>query len=82
MDPYGSHTRLIELAYEMAKAEASDDSELLRRFRIIYRHMATSVTSVFVELGQGPYGPMGVPGVPMPDASKALEQTDAALGEL
>jgi hypothetical protein len=34
MDPYGSHTKLIELSYEMAKAGASDDAEVLRRFRV------------------------------------------------
>ena len=83
MDPFGSHTKLIELAYDMAKAQGSDDADVLRRFRIIYRHLSTSVNSVFVELGQGPYGPMGgMPGVQMPDSGKLLEQTDTDLGKL
>ena len=83
LDPFGSHTKLIELAYDIAKAQGTDEADVLRRFRIIYRHMATTVTSVFVELGQGPYGPMGgMPGMQMPDTAKLLDQTDAKLGEL
>lgn len=83
LDPFGSHTKLVELAYDMAKAHGSDDADVLRRFRVIYRHLATTVSSVFVELGQGPYGPMGgMPGMPMPDTAKLLDQTDSKLGEL
>lgn len=82
MDPYGSLTKLIELAYEMAKEGASDEADVLRRFRLIYRHMSTTVNSVFVELGQGPYGPMAVPGMSVPDTGKLLEQTDSQLSDL
>jgi hypothetical protein len=83
MDPFGSNTRLIDLAYDMAKAEGTSESDLLRRFRVIYRHLATSVTSVSVELGQGPYGPMGgMPGMQMPDAAKLMADTDAKLSDL
>ncbi len=84
VDPYGYHTKLIELAYQMASAGASGDAETLRRFRVIYRHLAATVDGVMVELGQGPFGPMagGMPGMPMPDASKLMDDTDKGLESL
>lgn len=83
MDPFASQTRMIELAYDMAKAKASDDADLLRRFRITYRQMSTSVNGVMLELGQGPYVPMsGIPGMTMPDAAKLMADTDAMFGDL
>lgn len=83
MDPFASQTKLIELAYDMATANSSDDAELLRRFRVIYRHMSASVNGLMLELGQGPYGPMGpMPGMQMPDAAKLMAETDAKLSDL
>lgn len=58
MDMMGYHTKIIELAYNLAANGAKDQAEVLRRFRVAYRHMAASVDSVMVELGQGPFGPM------------------------
>ena len=84
MDPFGDRTKLIELAFNIASANSSDDVETLRRFRRIYRHMAASVESVSVELGLGPYGPMGpgMPGMQMPDAAKLLTETETGLESL
>ena len=84
MDPFGYHTKLIELAYAMATEGATDNADVLRRFRIAYRHMAAAVDSVFVELGQGPFGPMagGMPGMQMPDVSKLLADTEQGVDTL
>lgn len=84
MDPYGYHTKLIELAYNLAAGGAKDQADVLRRFRTTYRHMAASVDSVMVELGQGPFGPMpgAMPGMQLPDVSKLLDETDKGLETL
>jgi hypothetical protein len=78
MDPFASQTKMLELAYEMASRGSTGEAETLRRFRIVYRHLATSVHSVMVELGQGAYGPVG-PGFPMPDPAKLLTETEKEL---
>lgn len=85
MDMIGYHTKIIELAYNLAASGAKDEAEVLRRFRITYRHMAASVDSVMVELGQGPFGPMGggMPGVMQtPDITKLLDDTEKGLETL
>ena len=41
--PVGYHTKLIEIAHQMASLTWSGDVETLRRFRVIYRHMAATV---------------------------------------
>ena len=83
MDPMGYHSKLIELAYNMATFNSPSDAETLRRFRLIYRHMATTVDGVLMELGQGPYGPIGpMGGMPMPDTGKLLDETDRGLESL
>jgi hypothetical protein len=85
MDPFGYHTKLVELAYSLATEGAADNADVLRRFRTIYRHMAASVDSVMVELGQGPFGPMGagMPGVQVPpDIGRLLADTDKGLESL
>ncbi len=81
MDPFGYHTKLIELAYNMAAFNSPSDADTLRRFRTIYRHLAATVDGVMVELGQGPFGPMsgGMPGIQMPDATKLMDETDKGL---
>jgi hypothetical protein len=82
VDPFGYHAKLIELADKLARDGAKDPADLLRRFRVIYRHLAATVDGSMAELGQGPFGPMG-PGMPaMPDTAKVLQETDAALGQL
>lgn len=82
MDPFGYHTKLIELAYQMASFNSPGDAETLRRFRAIYRHMAATVDGVTVELGQGPYGPGVMPGMQMPDVGKLMDETDKGLEAL
>lgn len=66
MDPFGYHTKLIELAYGSVRFTAT-----LRR-----RSMAS-----WSNLGQGPFGPMasGMPGMQMPDAGKLMDETDKGL---
>lgn len=81
MDPFGYHTKLIELAYTMASQDSPSDADTLRRFRTIYRHLAATVDGVMLELGQGPFGPMGggMPGLQIPDVSKLMDETDKGL---
>ena len=84
MDPFGYHTKLIELAYNLAAGGAKDQADVLRRFRTVYRHMAASVDSVMVELQQGAFGPMGpgMPGMQVPDVTKLLDETEKGLESL
>lgn len=81
MGPFDYHYKLIELAWEAATREASSTDDSLRRFRVIYRHMAATVDGAAVELGFGPFGPMmsGMPGMQMPDTSRFLATTDQEL---
>lgn len=82
MDPFGYQAKVIELAYQLASANSSGDAETLRRFRVIYRHMSATINSVMVEIGQGPYGPMG-PGMPqVPDPATLMDETDKGLESL
>lgn len=81
MGPFDYHNKLIELAWDAASREASSIEDALRRFRLIYRHMAATVDGASAELGMGPFGPMmsGMPGMQMPDTSKFLATTDQEL---
>ena len=46
--------------------------------------MAATVDGAMAELGFGPFGPMmsGMPGMQLPDTSKALGATDSEIGNL
>ncbi|MDQ3690456.1 MAG: hypothetical protein M3406_10555 [Chloroflexota bacterium] len=80
-DPIGFPNKVIELAYQLASSSTQGDAEILRRFRIIYGHMAITVGALQTDLGQGPYGPMGpgMPGMQMPDTNKLLADTEKEL---
>ena len=80
MGPFDYHNKLIEIAWDAATRETSSPAEALRRFRVIYRHMAATVDGAAAELGFGPYGPMsGMPGIQIPDTGKFLATTDGEL---
>jgi hypothetical protein len=85
MDPFAPYqTELVKIADRLAgRPEAQDDSAYLRRFRTIYRHLATSVVGVSIESGMlGAMG-MGMPqGFPQPSASELLQKTDDELDHL
>ena len=82
MDPFAPYqVELVKIADRLA-SQAGDASEAsyLRRFRIIYRHMAASVVGVSIESGM-----MGMamgPGFAQPNAAEVLEATDKELSGL
>jgi hypothetical protein len=83
MGPFDYHNKLIELAWDAASQGAASTTEALRRFRLIYRHMAATVDGASAELGFGPFGPMGpMPGMQVPDINKFLAATEQELGGL
>jgi hypothetical protein len=84
MGPFDYHNKLIELAWDAAAQGSQSPTEALRRFRVIYRHMAATVDGAAAELGIGPFGPMmsGMPGMQMPDATKFLAGTEQELDAL
>ena len=84
MGPFDYHNKLIELAWSAAATGSASPTEALRRFRVIYRHMAATVDGAAAELGMGPFGPMmsGPPGMQMPDTAKFLSSTEQELTEL
>jgi hypothetical protein len=86
MTPWGDYrAKLIEIAERIAEKDASDNSDFLRRFRIVYRHLVTTVDGTATALGMGPFGPMGMEmgGMPMrPDVQKLLDESDQELNSL
>jgi hypothetical protein len=76
------HVKLIEMAQTLASDGAKDLPDFLRRFRTIYRHLAASVDGALADLGAGPFGPMAMPGMQVPDVAKLLERTEGELGNL
>jgi hypothetical protein len=81
--PFDYHNKLIEVAWDAAREGAPPQAEALRRFRIIYRHLAATVDGAAAELGFGPFGPMsGMPGMQIPDTSRFLTSTDEELQSL
>jgi hypothetical protein len=82
MEPFAPYQmELVKIADRLA-SQGSDQSEAayLRRFRIIYRHLAASVSSVGIETGMAAFG-MG-PGFPQPNSADIIAKTDEELSEL
>jgi hypothetical protein len=79
MDAYAPyHVELIKIADRLTSREGQSETDYLRRFRTIYRHLAASVTAVSIESGMGMA--MGMPpGFTAPDASRLLEGTEKEL---
>jgi hypothetical protein len=85
MTPWGDYrAKLIEIAEGIAKQGASDNADFLRRFRVVYRHLVTTVDGSATALGMGPFGPMEMGmGMPVrPDVEKLFADTDQELGTL
>jgi hypothetical protein len=82
MDAYAPYQmELVKIADRLATRADQSDADYLRRFRIIYRHLATSVAAVSIEAGLGMA--MGMPpGFSSPDATKLLERTEKELDSL
>lgn len=75
--------KLIEIAEGLARDGAQDEVDFLRRFRVVYQQLITSVDGSATMLGFGPYGPMPTefPGM-RPDVPKLLSESDEALEKL
>jgi hypothetical protein len=84
MGPFDYHNKLIELAWDAATDGSQSPTDALRRFRVMYRHMAATVDGAAAELGFGPFGPMtsAMPGMQMPDTTKFLTATEQELDAL
>ena len=85
MDSYLPYqVELVKIADRLA-SQGGDGSETayLRRFRIIYRHLAASVVGLSIESGLSAMmmGGMG-PGMAQPNAAELLQKTDEELGSL
>jgi hypothetical protein len=85
MDPYLPYQiELVKIADRLAM-QGGDGSETgyLRRFRIIYRHLAVSVVGLSIESGMSAMAMGGMmPGMPQPNAAELLQKTDEELGSL
>jgi hypothetical protein len=84
MTPWGEYrAKLIEIAERIANEGATDNKDFLRRFRVVYRHLVTTVDGSATDMGFGPFGPMPMemPGS-RPNISLLLEQTDVDLDQL
>lgn len=80
MDAYAPYQmELVKIADRLAtQPGGQSESDYLRRFRTIYRHLAASVAGVSIEAGLGMA--MGMPpGFPQPNATELLEKTDREL---
>ena len=73
---------MIRIADRLATVGGQDAADYLRRFLLIYRHLATSVEAVSAEAGQGMQ--MGMPPGfgPAPNVAELLDKTDRELGSL
>lgn len=84
MDPlFPYQSELVKIADRLA-SQADDGSEAayLRRFRVIYRHLATSIVAVSIETGIHAMQ-MGMPtAMPQPNAVELMAKTDEELGSL
>lgn len=84
MTPWGDYrVKLIEIAERIASEKAQDQTDFLRRFRIVYRHLVATVDGSSTMFGMGPFGPMPMdyPGM-RPDVPKLLGETDQELESL
>ena len=84
MDPYLPYqVELVKIADRLAsQAGDGDEATYLRRFRVIYRHLAASITALSIESGMHAMA-MGMgPGYPQPNAAELLQKTDEELGSL
>lgn len=82
MDPFIPYqVELVKIADRLA-SQGADAGEVtyLRRFRIVYRHLAASVVGVSAESGMMAMG-MG-PGFPQPNFAEIMEKTDQELSGL
>jgi hypothetical protein len=75
-------SKLVAIAERLASEHAKDEADFLRRFRIAYRHLVTTVDGTATALGMSPFGPMpgDYPGMgARPDIEKLLTSTDEEL---
>jgi hypothetical protein len=78
MDPfYPYQVELVKIADRLASQTGGSDTDYLRRFRTIYRHLAASVVGVSIESGMNTMGMP--PGFPQPNAGELLLKTDQEL---
>ena len=83
MDPFLPYqVELVKIADRLA-SQGGDGSETayLKRFRIIYRHLAASVMGLTIESGMPAMMGMA-PGMAQPNAAELLQKTDEELGSL
>jgi hypothetical protein len=85
VDPYLPYQmELVKIADRLA-SQGGDGSEAayLRRFRIIYRHLAASVMGLSIESGMSAMAMGGMmPGMAQPNTAELLQKTDEELGSL
>jgi hypothetical protein len=80
--PY--QVELVKIADRLAsQGGGASETAYLRRFRVIYRHLAASVLALSIESGLSAMmmGGMG-PGMVQPNAAELLQKTDEELGSL
>jgi hypothetical protein len=85
MDPYLPYqTELVKIADRLAsQAGGGDEATYLRRFRVIYRHLAATITALSIESGMHAMAMGGMmPGMQQPNAAELLQKTDEELGSL
>jgi hypothetical protein len=85
MDPFLPYQiELVKIADRLA-TQGGDGSEAtyLRRFRIVYRHLAASVMGPSIESGMSALAMGGMmPGMSQPNVGELMSKTDEELGSL
>jgi hypothetical protein len=85
MDPYLPYqTELVKIADRLASQSGdADEATYLRRFRVIYRHLAASVMALSIESGMSAMAMGGMmPGMQQSNVAELLQKTDEELGSL
>ena len=84
MNPWTDYrAKLVEIAERIAQDGAKDNTDFLRRFRTVYRHLVVTVDGAAAEMGQGPFGPMGMDmGMRGPDINRLMTESDQELDAL
>jgi hypothetical protein len=79
--PY--QVELVKIADRLASQGGEvSETAYLKRFRVIYRHLAASVLALSIESGLSAMMMGGMPGMAQPNAAELLQKTDEELGSL